>query len=675
MKLSLNWLRQYIQYDLSAEALAQRMTMAGLEVEQITSVGEDIVFDIEITPNRPDCLSILGLAQEVSALLDQELTQPSVKKYSDQNHLNIIIENPEDCSRYIGALIEGVSVQATSKSYATLLESLGLNPISNIVDLSNFVMFEYGQPLHAFDYDKIAGGKVIVRRAKKGETIVTLDDVKRSLDETILVIADEQKPIAIAGIMGGKDTAISSTTKRVFIESACFDMGLIRRASRKLGLSSDSSYRFERGVFDPNVAIACDRMVDLVLQNAHGKVVAKKDVIVKPISMVHKEIIVSYEKIQQVLGCDLETQRMKSILTRLGCQLKVEEKALKVQPPDFRKDLNISEDIIEEIARMIGYDVLPSSLPKVSAHNIPIDYAQESFLQTVTQAMIANGFNEVVLYSLMSQAALEKTGCRQEPIRLQNPMSAEQELMRPSALAGLLQVAAYNMNHGQRDLKIFEVGKKYSMEKESWVLSILMTGEHLPNWKQAQKIKVDFYDLKGVVENIFQAIRLKNATFAPFQHEALEQGQAAVMSIDKTPIGMMGQVATEVLHRFDIKKNRAFFAEIELEEAQDCLHPQERFQEIISFPSMTRDVSLAVPQNTVCLDEMKALCFQQAKGLLKKIDFVERYTGDKITLGCVGYMMSFIYQAHDRTLTDTEVNALHEQLVQSLVTTFGVNRR
>ena len=440
MKLSLNWLRNYIDHGLSTDELAHRMTMAGLEVEGVQAVGNDTVFEIEVTPNRPDCLNVIGLAREVAAITDKDLKVPAVKHHPDLGQVDISIEDKDGCGRYIGTLIDGVSVKEVSQEKRVLLQAMGLKTISNIVDITNFVLFEYGQPLHAFDADKLEGGKIIVRRAKKGEKIITLDDVERTLDESILVIADARRPVAIAGIMGGRDTGVTGTTKRILLESAHFDMGLIRRASRKLGLTSDACYRFERGVDLTTIETASDRATDLLLEFAGGKVIGRKDACLKDKKVVTPAIKVASPDIQKLLGTAIELLQAKKILERLGCKVAASGDVMSVVPPENRNDLKIKEDIIEEVARVIGFDNLPMSLPSVGAINIPVDLEKESFNGRVADAFIAQGFNEILTYATISRPALEKTGYADKAIAIQNPMSAEQELMRPTVLANMLLV-------------------------------------------------------------------------------------------------------------------------------------------------------------------------------------------------------------------------------------------
>lgn len=675
MKLSLNWLREYLDHGLTADELSFRLTMAGLEVEHVEQTGNDTVFEIEVTPNRPDCLNMLGLAREVSAITEKDIHFPVINEYEDGGSVNISIEAVADCSRYIGTLIEGVSVKAFPLEKSLFLQALGLKPIANIVDLSNFVMFEQGQPMHAFDYDKIEGGQIIVRRAKKGEKIITLDDVERTLDENILVIADVKKPVAIAGIMGGRDSGVVSTTKRVLLEAAQFDLGLIRRSSRKLGLTSDACYRFERGISWRITESASNRMTDLVLQMAGGTVIARRDVIVSEPKRQRTEVTVTAGDIQKLLGCTLDMGRAEKILKRLGCVVAAGQNSLSVVSPYFRNDIQIKEDVIEEIGRVIGYDNLPMSLPHVSAVNIVVDHEKENFNGSVSDLMVASGFNEVVLYSLIGTAALEKMGYQGPVIKLQNPMSAEQAVMRPTSLSQMLGVVAENMNRGQRDLKLFEVGKKYLPGKESWTLSVLMAGRRDDDWRHSKKEMVDFFDLKGVVEEVCAKARVKGVSFVSKAGGFFDEGQSSKMSVDGKEAGVLGRVSQEVLSRFDIKRAQVFFAEIELDVLNGAVAARERFLELNEFPSAVRDISLAVKKGGVSFEEMRALCMENGHGLLQKIDFVELYVGEKIEAGYRGYVLSFSYQAKDRTLTDKEVNALHEQLTQKLIETFGVVRR
>ncbi len=362
-------------------------------------------------------------------------------------------------------------------------------------------------------------------------------------------------------------------------------------------------------------------------------------------------------------------------MKRLGCVVAAGQGSLSVVSPYFRNDIQIKEDVIEEVGRVIGYDNLPMSLPHVSAVNIVVDQEKEKFYERVSDLMIASGFNEVVLYSLVGKVALEKTGYQGPVIKLQNPMSAEQELMRPTSLASMLGVVASNMNHGQRDLKLFEVGKKYLPGGEKWTLSIIMAGRRDDDWRHSKKETVEFVDLKGVVEEVCAKARVRGLTFSPGIVSFLEEGQSASVFVGGKEAGCMGKIQGSVLTAFEIKKAHVYFAEIELGPLKEAVALRERFQELNEFPSAVRDISLAVKNGSASFEAMRALCMENGNGLLQRIDFVELYSGEKIAEGSRGYVLSFVYQAKGRTLTDGEVNTLHENLTQKLVETFAVVRR
>ena len=684
MKLSLNWLKQYIDHNLSPKELAHRLTMSGLEVESVQKFGDDVVFEIEVTPNRPDCLSILGLAREVSAVLDKDLRLPEINEQEDFGTVDITIEDPDACGRYIGTVIEGFAVKSIPSDKAKLLQALDSNTINNIVDITNFTLFELGQPLHAFDLDKLEGGKIVVRRARKGEKIVTLDDVERELDHSILVIADAKKPVAIAGIMGGRDTGVTTATKRLLLESAYFDLGVVRRGCRKLGLTSDAAYRFERGVAWKTVETGSNRTTDLILSIAGGKVVGRKDTIAKAMDLSRREVSISLEDIQKQLGAPLELVRAEKILKRLGCIVSVSQNKLNIITPHYRNDLKIKEDIVEELARVVGYDNLPMSLPHVSALNIPVDLERERFFSQVADNLVGQGLHQIMTYALISRDVLQKS--RYEgapPIALQNPMSAEQEVMRPTMLPGFLTVAADNIHRGQKDLRLFEVAKRYLPEGEPfnkaqgerWTLGILMTGKRDNDWRRAKKEPFDLYDVKGAVEELCAKLRVKDISFAPAGNPGFEPGQCAEVLLQGKAIGHLGRVADEIVADWDIKKAALYFAEVDLEDILEAVAQSEKYALPAEFPAVTRDLSLSVKEGTASFAALKALCEENGQGLLQRIDFVELYTGDKIETGCKGYVLSLTYQSRERTLTDDEVNALQEGIIRKLIEKFGVKQR
>ncbi|OGX05737.1 MAG: phenylalanine--tRNA ligase subunit beta, partial [Omnitrophica WOR_2 bacterium GWA2_47_8] len=478
MKLSYNWLKDYVAVKLPPEKLAHRLTMAGLEVEKIESVNGDSVFELEVTPNRPDCLNVLGLAREVSAILDASLKAPKVEKLRiPSQKIDISVEDKKDCGRYIGTLISDVKVASSARWLEEKLQSIGTRGINNVVDITNFCLMELGQPLHAFDHDKLKGGAIIVRRARSGETIVTIDGVERKLDPSILVIADAQRPVAIAGIMGGRDTEVSERTKNILLESAYFDQVLIRRASRKLGLSSDSSYRFERGVAMQTVETASTRAAELIKKEAGGKVSAQQDVFSKTQKKAAPAIALSLREINDRLGSNLSLAKCKAILNRLGFSVSSSGKdKLRLTAPAFRNDIKENVDIVEEVARIIGYDNLPLSIPRIQVENITIK-SNQTHEKKIRGILTALGFDEIITYSMVNQSMLDKTALGHlKGVRVQNPLSQDQEMLRPAVLPSLLSIVLLNLNRGQKDLRLFEIGKVYSCEAEKKMINIVASG-------------------------------------------------------------------------------------------------------------------------------------------------------------------------------------------------------
>ena len=426
MKLSLNWLKDYIDPKLSTDILIHRLVMAGWEVEAIESVSRDTVLELEITPNRPDCLNVLGLAREIGAITNKKVSYPKIKTYKPiKDKVSITLEDKKDCSRYIGTLIKGVEIADSSKDIQERINAVGIKPISNAVDITNFVLMEGGQPLHVFDYDKLVGGKIIVRRAKQGEKIITIDGVERTLDSSILVIADARKPVAIAGIMGGKDTEVTLSTKNILLESAHFDMTLVRRASRKLGLRSDSSYRFERNVDYNGVLTGANRATDLLLELTKGQLAARSDV-ASGVKVSSKPIAVSEEHIESLLGTKVPVARANRILTSLDFKVTAKGKALFVTAPCFRGDIKQSVDLIEEISRVIGFDNIPVSLPQVKAKNMIVNARPSQIKKTIRRALMAAGLDEAVTVSMTNTKAMTKSGLGEyTSVRVSNPLSQD----------------------------------------------------------------------------------------------------------------------------------------------------------------------------------------------------------------------------------------------------------
>lgn len=674
MKLSLNWLKDYIDPKLSTEELIECLTMAGLEVEGVETVGGDVVLEMEITPNRPDCLNILGLAREIGAITGRAVKGPRVKTVKAAALKNIIhIEDKKDCSRYIGTLVRDARIKGAPSPMAMRLASMGIKPINNAVDVTNFVLMETGQPLHAFDYDKLEGGRIIVRRAKAGETIVTLDGIERKLDPSILVVADDRKPVAVAGIMGGLGTEITAATKNVLLESAHFEMGIIRRACRSLGLRSDSSYRFERNVNFEGVLTGANRAVDLLVQLTGGHVAGRGQAEIKA-SQVSQKVKVKIVDIESLLGIKVTASQVKMRLSRLGFVVSVKGMEVTVVPPGNRGDISQAVDVIEEIARMIGFDRMPSQLPTIKMSNIYVDKRPREIKSQIRQVLTSAGLDEIITLSMINARSLPKCLMPQMPaLKIFNPLSQDQELMRPFLLPSFLQAAATNINRGQKDLRFFEIGKTYFKEGEKETLGILLTGRRSLDWRSSKKEGVDIFDLKGLFERVSRALGLK-VSFGAVQASFVDRSCAATIMADGKEIGLLGRVERKALNNWEIKNQEIYYAEIYLDGIMAAPRPVAKYLPISEFPAIVRDVSLAVKKE-ITYKTVEETCLRQGGDILKSVHFIEQYSGDKIQSGHKGLVFSCHYQSNARTLREEEVSTVHERILNALIQDLNATRR
>ncbi len=680
MKISLNWLKNYVAFSVPTPQLAHLLTMAGQEVKKIETVDGDQVFEIEVTPNRSDCLNHLGIARELSAILGKPLKMPQAKTLkSASRKINISISDKEACRRYVGALIQNVFVKDSSSEIASKLRSVDLRCINNVVDITNFGLMENGQPLHAFDFDKLVGGQIIVRRAQAHEKIVTIDGVERTLDPSILVIADAQKPVAIAGVMGGKATEVTHATRTVLLESAWFDPILVRRAARKLGLASDSSYRFERGVDLQQVAYGCQRAIALIEKFSGATCVAFHDVVAKKIKSPVRLVTIDLKEVERKLGFAVPLPKVKMMLARLGFGVRAGKSGvLKLSVPSFRPDVKAEVDIVEEIARVIGYDQLPTSFPVIKPTQVRSD-TRDVKKRLMANALNANGVFEAITFSLVGKKDLDKCGLSDKHcVRLVNPLSRDQDILRPSLLPSLLTSAQVNLNRGEKNVRLFEFGKIYSHQGEQEVLGILLVGRRQSDWRLPKKELVNFFDLKGIVSATVSAA-VEPKVFFDVQASVAsyfdDQEKAGLSLAERSPItGSLGKLSGRVLAQWDIKSTMVYYAEIMLEPILSLTSSMRRFHSLPEFPSVVRDVSLAVPQH-VAFATIAAAVLKEKVLILKEIRFIEEYSGEKIPAGQRGLVFSLIYQAPDRTLKEEEVFSAQELICQMLARDFSAIQR
>ncbi len=583
MKLTHSWLKDFLDIKISAKELAQRLTMAGLEVTSLKKKNRDSVYEIEVTPNRPDLLSVLGIAREVAAVTNSKLmvseVEPSkfkIIKTTRHYPLEIKIQNKKDCSLYTAKIIKDVKVGPSPDWLKERLELVGIRPVNNIVDITNFVQLTMGQPLHAFDLDKLVSPlEIIIRRAKKGEQITTIDGIKRELNEDILIIASginprtkneerrTNRPIAVAGVMGSKDTEVNENSKNILLESAKFNPLAVRRSRQRLGISSESSYRFERDIDISAVEPASRYALKLITDISKGKLsrAEKKGKIRKK----RKKIILHIPDIKRILGLAIPTKEIKKILTRLNFKVKpVSKYNLVIQAPTFRKDISQPMDLVEEVARLWGYERIPPSLPKISPSLEGLKNAK--VLKLVRQLLTSQGFNEVITYGLISKDILNKARLDlKEIIEIVNPLSVEHELLRPELLPSLLICLSRNISQ-QDAVLLFEIARVFKAKKERLQLGMVICGQR-QIYTSAGKIKdeLGLRHLKGVIELLFRNLGIKNYKLALEDKPYMRTNQAVSLKLNKEVIGYLGQIKNELSLNFDIKNKSVFAAELSLD--------------------------------------------------------------------------------------------------------------
>ncbi|MEE8317835.1 MAG: phenylalanine--tRNA ligase subunit beta, partial [Candidatus Omnitrophota bacterium] len=549
------------------------------------------------------------------------------------------------------------------------------------VDITNYVLFETGQPLHVFDLDKLEGKRIIVRRAKKGEDIVTIDGVKRQLDPSMLVIADRERPVAIAGIMGGKDTEISNDSRNILLESAYFDPIVIRKQQRRLALASESSYRFERGVDFGMVFSASIRAQEMIKDLAGGRLQGTiTDIGGKIIR--EREIVLRLDEIPRILGIDIHPKEVMQLFKRLNIRAtkKARDKVL-VKIPSYRQDLEREIDLVEEVARLYGYDKVPSRIPTVVTQKT---YEEEKKEQTLLEKEAKNslyflGMNEIVSYTLTSRFSIEALGRPFDNlVRLRNPLSSNQEFMRPSLLSEMLEVLGWNLNRKNMLLQLFELNKVYLLEKdgtevqEKLNLCLGMSGVTNGNWKDKSR-EVDFFDLKGVIELFLDSLGIKDYRFEKRGPSIFREQMSAHIKIDGNIYGEFGEVRPEIARRFAIKE-KVYVAEIEIGDLFKKVDLKKRFTALPRYPSIKRDISMLV-DDSVTASSIFDVIEKEAGDLVKSIDVFDLYKGQQIGQGKKSLGYSLEYRSDKTTLKDEEIAKIHKNIQDALVKKLGVEIR
>jgi phenylalanyl-tRNA synthetase beta chain len=649
---------------------------------------KDTILDISITPNRPDCLCVIGVAREIAALTHQKVKYPLVS-LSDQGEeihqkTSVTILDPDLCPRYVARMIQDVKIGPSPHWMSNRLEKVGIRSINNVVDVTNYVMMEYGQPLHAFDFEYLEEGRIVVRRAKAGEEFVTLDGVKRTLDGEMLMICDGVKPVAIAGVMGGLNSEIKEDTRKVLLESAYFSPAGNRRTSKKLGLETEAAYRFGRGIDYGGCLLAANRAAQLIQELTGGKVV-EGTVDVYPTPLRPNPIRLSVRKIHQVLGTEVSAEKVRDYLRDLELEVQREdEDVLVVTPPSFRGDLERDIDLIEEVARLDGYEKIPITIPK----GPPSSEGRSKELlveRKVIDTLIYHGYHEIITYSFTSPGSWDIIGLPQDDprrrhLRILNPLTEDFSIMRTTLIPGLMETARYNLSRKNSNLKLFELKKIFIHqegerlpEEIKFLAGLAMGFNRELHWAFSQR-PVDFYDIKGCVEDLLDALQIRGAKFSkaddiPYLHP----GKASRVVLDQTILGVLGEVHPQVVSHYEMN-GKVYLFEMDFSKMVEWAKAERRFQPLPKFPAVYRDLSLVVDRALEAEKVVEAIQTFQPP-FVEEITLFDMYQGPPIPEGKKGISYRIRYQANDRTLTDEEVNQYHEKIVTRLKEVFHLELR
>jgi phenylalanyl-tRNA synthetase beta chain len=649
----------------------------------------DHILELNVTPNRPDWLSIIGIAREVAALTNRRMKLPGTVVTEEGERIekltSVTVEAPDLCWRYAGRVITGTKVLPSPFWMRRRLESLGIRAINNAVDVTNYCLLEWGQPLHAFDFDLLEENRIVVKRAVPGERFTTLDNVERVLDPDALMICDGKKSVALAGIMGGLNTEVRRDTVNLFLESALFNPRSIRMTSKRLGLSTESSQRFERGVDPQGVVHAINRAAQLICTLGGGQVAQGCLDVSSAYVPLPSRISVTVKKVNRILGTTIEKEEVKRYLDRLGLDpVESEKGVVAVVSPSFRLDLKQPIDLIEEVARIHGYDNIPSRLP---SHHLSLK-GQPSFQifeERVKVVMRAQEFQEVITYSFISPREVEalmlsSSDPRTKVLKIQNPLSEAQSVMRTTLIPSLLSTMRRNIYQKNYDLKIFETGRVFikgdegHLPTEKRMIAGLITGLRSGEVWNMERVDVDYYDIKGCIEGILEELTIQEFQFSrstnvPYLHP----GRSSSLSIRGEHTGVLGEVHPDLLSYYDLDKRTLVF-EIDLDSLHQFSGNPRHYKPLSKYHPVYRDIALTISEE-VSAEEVKSAIMGLNLDLVEEVSLFDFYQGKPIPEGKKGLAYRIKYQAYDRTLTDEEVNHLHSKITSFLVHELGVEIR
>ena len=675
MKVPLSWIREFVDVTASAEEIGTLMSVRGLALEGLDTHGDDVVMDFDVTANRPDCMSVIGIAREIATAYQVPLrsdgrSDPRADERSHNPAIKITIADPDLCGRYVGAVAD-VTVGPSPQWMQDRLTACGVRPISNIVDITNYVLLELGQPMHAFDLAKLRGGEIRVRRAGAGESITTLDGKQRALTSEMLVIADAERAEAIGGVMGGADSEVTAATRRIVFEAAWFKPQSVRATSKKLGLKTEASMRFERGMdlTAPGRAMAraCALLEEIGAGKAHGPAID-----VYPSAYQPRPMHLDRARISGLLGMDVPDESVMRILTSLGFGVAASaatssgaQSGWDIVPPPWRVDMHRQVDLIEEVGRHHGFERLPTTFPAVQ-HAPPPSDSRIARDRRVRTALLGMGFSEAITFAFIEAAAAEHYLGGQAPVALANPLSEKFAVMRPSLLPGLVDVLSHNRRHGRPDVRVFEIGTRFSPAGETRGAAFAWMGLGTPDHWSGARRPVDFSDIKGVVEQLAMlgSVPVRFTEAAP---AFLVRGRAANVLVNGDVVGVMGQLAPEIGDARDLPAaTEIYVAELNLD-AVTAASPIEtrRAVTLPRYPFVVRDVSILVA-DALSAETVRATIRSAAPETLIEAREFDRYQGKGIPDGKISLSFRLTFQSLDRTLTDEEVQTAMQHIIDAL---------
>ncbi|MCJ7680138.1 MAG: phenylalanine--tRNA ligase subunit beta [Candidatus Aminicenantes bacterium] len=680
MKISVNWLKDHIDLEVDPDGLIDILNNIGLMVDGREAFEDDTVLDIETYANRPDTLGHRGIAREIGVKFGlplKELELPLIESSLDTADLvDIQILNEDLCPRYTGLVVKGVRIEPSSEWLQKRLRSMSLNPVNNVVDISNFVLFDTAQPIHTFDLGKIAGNRIIVRKSGKGESLLALDGKRLELDSEMLVIADENKPVALAGVIGGMDSSVTDDTTDIFIESAFFHPRSIRSTAKKTGLQTDASYRFERNTdiaFPPIAA----RMAASLLCRCGGKV-SKGVLDVYPAPAKNKTVVLRRHRIRELLGLDVEDEFIVETLKSLEFQVEEKQPHIwQLKVPSFRIDIEREADVIEEIARFFGYDKIPTQLPPIEELE-PIHDERRNRIECLRQIMFHQGYDEVVNLSFTYPEEENLFHTNRKPVVIRNPISTRSSLLRTTLSGGLLQNIAWNRNRGAEGVQLFEIAKSYYRKEddsfgEDEMLACATTGLVGEDHWHGGRIKTDFFSLKGTCEALMANLRYGAFLFKELDHECFKKDTALSIHYKGQIVGCLGEVNLPIRKFYSIKE-KVWLAELNLTHLFAKQPQPVRFSPISRFPSVERDLSIIIDKDVVFQDIRECVDRLSIPNLEKYV-LVDKFSGKPVPDGKASLSFRFVFRHSSKTLLAEDVDSSQKQILAALRSAFNIQLR